>query len=178
MMKQLVRVGVFAALVCLIACSGGPAGDPKAAAEKFFHALKTMNFEEAEKYATKDSKSMLDLLKMGMSFTPNQDSLKAEMEKQKIKYSDAVIDGDEATVTVTVDEKEKTDFKLKKEEGEWKVAFDKSTLMQMGMDKAKEKGVSEDELKQAQEALETLSSDSMKDALKQAAESVIEKGKE
>ena len=43
-----------------------------------------MNVDEAAKYATKDSKSMLDLMKMGMSMAPkNLDSMKAEMAKQK-----------------------------------------------------------------------------------------------
>jgi hypothetical protein len=35
-------------------------GDPKTVAKNFFEALKTMNVDEASKYATRDSKSMLD----------------------------------------------------------------------------------------------------------------------
>jgi len=176
-MKRILSLAFFAAIVSFYACSGGASGDPKAAAEKFFHALKTMNFEEAEKYATKDSKSMLDLMKMGMTMAPNSDSVKAEMEKQKVAYSDPVINGDEATLTITVNDTEKTNFKLKKEEGEWKVAFDKSTLMQMGMDKAKEKGVTDEELKEAKDAMETLSSDSMKKVMEEAAKSLVEEKK-
>lgn len=126
-------------MLALAACSGG-SGDPKAVAKKFFEAFKTMDIDEAAKYATKDSKQMLDMMKMGMSFAPiNKDSLKQEIAKQKIEYGDAVINGDEATISVTVDGKDKTDFKLKKEEGAWKVAFDKNTLMKTGMEKCNKK---------------------------------------
>ena len=36
---------------------------------------------------------------------------------------------------------ETTDFTLKKESGDWKVAFDKSTLMEMAQKKMKEHGM-------------------------------------
>src|SRR5689334_6646244 len=86
----------------LTACTGG-SGDPKSVAKNFFEALKTMNIEEAEKYATKDSKTVLDLMKTMMSMAPkNIDSMKAEMAKHKIVYSDPVINGDEAALSVTI----------------------------------------------------------------------------
>jgi hypothetical protein len=77
----------------------------------------------------------------------NLDSLKAEMAKQKITYSDPVINGDEATLSVTVDNNEKTDFRLKKEDGQWKVAFDKNSLMKTGMEKMEKNGASEEDMK-------------------------------
>src|SRR5438552_3449288 len=83
--------------IVIAACKGG-GNDPKSVAKHFFEALKTMNIDEAAKYATKDSKSMLDLMRMGMTMAPkNMDSVKAEMDKHKIEYSDPVINGDEAT---------------------------------------------------------------------------------
>jgi hypothetical protein len=50
--------------------------------------------------------------------------------------------GDKATVPVK-DKKsgETTDFLLKKEDGEWKVAFDMATLMDMANKKMKEHGM-------------------------------------
>jgi len=62
-------------------------------------------------------------------------------EKENIEVGTAVIDGDKATVPVK-DKKsgETTDFTLKKESGDWKVAFDKSTLMEMAQKKMKEHG--------------------------------------
>jgi hypothetical protein len=173
MKKTFVKFLALAVIVAgMIACKGG-GGDPKSVAKNFFEALKTMNIDEAAKYATKDSKSMLDLMKMGMNMAPkNMDSLKAEMSKQKIEYSDPVITGDEATLSVTVDGKEKTDFKLKKEDGLWKVAFDKNSLMKTGMEKMEEHGASDSDMKEAQDALNGLNSDSVKNALKEAGETL------
>jgi nitrogen fixation protein FixH len=164
---QLSAVAVI--MLALAACSGSTGNDPKSVAKNFFEAIKTMNIDEAAKYATKESKSMLDLMKMGMSMAPkNMDSLKAELAKQKIEYSEPVINGDEATITVTTDGKEKTDFKLKKEEGLWKVAFDKNSLMKTGMEKMEEHGASDEEMKEAQDALEKLNPDSIKNAMEEA----------
>ena len=63
-------------------------------------------------------------------------------QKENIEVGTAVIDGDKATVPVK-DKKsgETTDFTLKKESGDWKVAFDKSTLMEMAQKKMKEHGM-------------------------------------
>jgi len=161
--------GVMVAL--MMACGGANSNDPKTVTKNFFEALKTMNVDEAAKYATKESKSMLDLMKMGMSMAPkNMDSLKADMAKQKIEYSEPKSDGDVATITITTDGKEKTDFKLKKEDGQWKVAFDKNSMMQSGMDKMEEKGASPEEMKEAEEAIKMLNSDSLTNALQNAGE--------
>lgn len=171
MKKVLLPLLAFVVLA-MAACTGG-SGDPKSVAKKFFESFKSMDIDEAAKYATKDSKSMLDMMKMGMSFAPvNKDSLKQEMAKQKIEYGDAVINGDEAIVSVSVDGKDKTDFKLKKEDGAWKVAFDKNTLMNMGKDKMKQQGASTEELEEAQKTLEGLNSDSVRKALEDAGKAI------
>lgn len=177
MKKIFLHASLFAAIsVLMIACKGG-GDDPKTVARHFFEALKTMNVDEAAKYATKDSKSMLDLMKMGMSMAPkNLDSMKAEMAKQKVEYTEPVINGDEATISVTVNDKEKTDFKLKKEEGAWKVAFDKNSLMKTGMEKMEQHGASEEEMKEAQDALKGVNSDSVSQALKGAGKALQEAG--
>jgi hypothetical protein len=61
---------------------------------------------------------------------------------KNMKIGSAVIDGDKATVPVTDSKSnESTDFLLKKEKGDWKVAFDMSTLMDMASKKMKEHGV-------------------------------------
>lgn len=171
-MKKVLLPLLAIVVLAMAACSGG-SGDPKAVAKNFFEAFKSMDIDEAAKHATKDSKSMLDMMKMGMSFAPvNKDSLKQEMAKQKIEYGDAVINGDEATVSVSVDGKDKTDFKLKKEEGAWKVAFDKNTLMSMGKDKMKQQGASTEEMEEAQKALDGLNSDTVRNALEEAGKAI------
>jgi nitrogen fixation protein FixH len=179
MKKTFLKLAACAMIVLAIAsCKGGGGNDPKSVAKNFFEAFKTMNIDEAAKYATKDSKSMLDMMKMGMSMAPkNLDSLKSEMDKHKIEYGEPVINGDEATITVTTDGKEKTDFKLKKEDGQWKVAFDKNSLMKTGMEKMQEKGASDEQMEEAQKALQELNSDTLKDALQGAGKALQEAGK-
>jgi nitrogen fixation protein FixH len=178
-MKKMFLPLVAVAMLVLAACSSTGGGDPKSVAKSFFEALRMMNMDEAAKYATKDSKGMLDMMKMGMTMAPvNQDSLKEEVAKQKVEFGEPIINGNEATITVTVDGKDKTDFKLKKEEGQWKVAFDKNTLMKTGMEKIKEGGASEQELQEAEKAMEMLNSDSLKDAMKAAAGEALKKAGE
>jgi len=177
-MKKQIIILLALVTTVFVACSSG-GGDPKAVTKKFYEAMKTMNMDEAAKYATKESKNMLDLMKMGMSFAAaNQDSIKAEMAKQKVDFSDAVINGDEATVTVTLNDKDKTDFKLKKEDGQWKVAFDKNTLMKTGMEKAQQNGTDPAELQEAQKALESLQNpDSLQKIMEKAGDAMKEAGK-
>lgn len=177
-MKRRSTILLALATSVFMACSSG-GGDPKAVTKKFYEAMKTMNMDEAAKYATKESKNMLDLMKMGMSFAAaNQDSVKAEMAKLKVDFSEPVINGDQATVTVTVDGKDKTEFKLKKEEGQWKVAFDKNTLMKTGMEKAQQNGADPAELQEAQKALESLQNpDSLQKVMEKAGEAMKEAGK-
>ena len=100
------------------------------------------------------------------------------MAKQKIDFSDAIINGDTATVSVTVDGKDKTDFKLLKEEGQWKVAFDKNTLMKTGMEKMQEKGASEQEMEEARKSMDMLQNpDSLSQIMEQAGDAMKEAGK-
>lgn len=177
-MKKLLALVTITSTVLIVACSGGAVGDPKGVAKKFFEAMKQMNFEEAQKYATKDSENMFNLFKLGMNLNPNSDSLKGEFQNQKFEYGDAVINGDEATVTVTMNDKETTDVKLKKEEGEWKVAFDKNTVFQQLMDKANEDpNISEQELQNAKDALESLTSDSLQNIMNKTGDAMKEVGK-
>lgn len=172
MKNNFLKILSIAGLMLFMAACQTGADDPKAVAKKFFEALKTMNIDEAAKYATKESKTMLDMMKMSMNMAPqNLDSLKSEMDKQTIEYSEPVINGDEATLTVTVNNKEKTNFSLKKEEGKWKVAFDKNTLMKSTMDKMEERGASEEDLKAAQEAFEKMKEDAFKEDMQDSGSS-------
>ena len=132
-------------MICGVIFSGCKSGgsDPKTVLNHFFDALAAKNIDEAKKYVTKDSEGMLGMVEMGMNKMP--DSPKTMMyKKENMDMGDAVINGDRATVPVK-DKKsgEVTDFVLKKESGEWKVAFDKSTLMEMAQKKMKEHGLND-----------------------------------
>ncbi|HEX2684942.1 MAG TPA: hypothetical protein VHL77_13445, partial [Ferruginibacter sp.] len=83
---------------------------------------------------------------------------------------------DRATVNVKETKSgESMNFVLKKESGAWKVALDMQTLMSMGSEKMKEKGVSEEEMKKMQEEMKNFNADSLKmmmDKTKQVMDSV------
>lgn len=116
-------------------------GDPKAVLTSFFDALSKKDIDGAKKYATKESASMLDMMKMGMQ-NAGADKKDDEYNKENMEFGEAKVDGDKATVPVK-DKKsgESTNFTLKKEDGAWKVAFDKATMMEMANEKMKEGGM-------------------------------------
>lgn len=141
-MKKIILVAITAFVVILSGCKSG-GGDPKLVLNHFFDALAKKDVNEAKKYVTKDSEGMMGMVEMGMKNMP--DSAGANMyNKENMTMGDAVINGDRATVPVK-DKKsgEETDFVLRKESGDWKVAFDKSTLMEMAQKKMKEHGAGE-----------------------------------
>ncbi len=143
MKKLLMAVAILTTVFIVESCQpgAGAGGDPKNTLLAFFDALGKKDIEGAKKLATTDSKSMLDMIQMAMNSakeSPGDDMDK--FDKMRMEFGDATIQGDKATVPVK-DKKsgEMTSFTLKKESGAWKVAFDKSTMMEMGMNKMKEK---------------------------------------
>jgi hypothetical protein len=140
-MKIIVSI-LAATILVLTGCKSGAGGDPKEVLTKFFEALTKKNIEEAKKYVTKDSESMMGMVQMGMQNIGDKSDEMINYQKENIELGTAVIDGDKATIPVK-DKKsgETTDFTLKKESGDWKVAFDKSTLMEMARKKMNEHGM-------------------------------------
>lgn len=170
-MKKSVLFLLSACLLIIAGCSSG-GGDPKAVLSNFFEALSKKDFTAVKKYTTKDSESMLSMVEMGMKMAP--DSATSMYDKSNMEMGDVVIDGDKATVPVK-DKKsgESSNFVLKKEDGNWKVAFDKATLMGMAQDKMKEKGFDED----IEGSLDSLNEgmDSLKGAINNMSKEDLEK---
>ena len=139
-MKKII-VLISAALVIILSGCNSNSGDPKEVLGHFFDAMSHKNIDEAKKYVTKDSEGMMGMMQMGMNSMDESDN-EMPLQKENMEIGNAVITGDRATVPVK-DKKtgETTDFVLKKESGAWKVAFDKSTLMEMGQKKMKEHGM-------------------------------------
>lgn len=166
MKKILAAVFVFSTLY-ITSCNNTGGGDPKAVLTSFFDAMAKKDITEARKLATADSKSMFDLMEMGMKMkdSMNDQSLD-QFDKDKMEMGEAKIEGDKATVNVKEKKSgESVNFILKKEGGAWKVAMDMSTLMSIGMDKMKEKGMNEegaDQLKEQMEKFKNMSADSLK----------------
>ncbi len=132
----------------LVGCKGkdaGIGGDPKSVLVAFFELMSKKDFEGASKLATKESKGTMDMMKKAMDMGETmKDKLGDVKEKdgtedfKNMKVGDAVIDGDNATVSVTNPGKDDRTFAfpLKKVDGNWKVDFSMATLMKMGMNEA------------------------------------------
>ncbi|MEO8852565.1 MAG: DUF4878 domain-containing protein [Ginsengibacter sp.] len=143
-MKRIILTTATLLLIIIAGCKSGTTGNPKEVLNKFFSALSKKDFDGAKKFATKDSDGMISMMQMGMQHMQGMNNSHSDKMLEMINnmnMGDAVINGDTATVTVT-DKKsnESTDFLLKKENGDWKVAFDMSTLMEMANKKMKEQG--------------------------------------
>lgn len=144
-MKKFFLLGITTFVIVLSGCQSGSSGNPKEVLSQFFKALSKKDVAEAKKYATKDSDGMLNMMEMGMKMSGNMQNDHTDKMfemMQNVEIGNPVINGDKATVTVK-DKKtaENTDFVLKKEDGNWKVAFDMATLMDMANEKMKEHGM-------------------------------------
>ena len=147
MKKILLAAVVFCTAAFLTGCNSTDSSNPKSVLISFFDALQKKDISAARKLATAESKSMLDMMEMGMKMGGDKKEDDGKYDKSKMEFGDAKIEGDKATVAVKEKTSgESTNFTLKKEGGGWKVAFDKSSMMNMGMDKMKEKGMDMDSL--------------------------------
>jgi Domain of unknown function (DUF4878) len=176
MKKMLLAVAVTTSLLFVSCNSGG--GDPKTVLMSFFEALSKKDFTAAKKLATKESEGMFSMIEMGMQMNKDNKDMD-KYDKTKMEFGETKIEGDKATVTVKdKNSGETTNFILKKESGNWKVAFDKASLMQMGTDKIKEKGMNtNDMIDSAQNGLEKLKEmnpDSLANKMKEGMEKLKE----
>lgn len=166
MKKLLVVLFAFSALYISSCKSGGD--DPKTVLTSFFDAMGKKDIAAARKLATADSKGMFDLMEMGMKMKDNtmEDKTDEQFDKTKMEIGEAKIDGDKATVNVKEKKSgESINFVLKKEGGDWKVAMDMATMMTMGAEKMKEKGMNEEQMgdmKEEMEKFKNMSADSLK----------------
>ena len=128
-------------LIISFGCNMGPgAGDPKTVLSSFFDALEKKDIATARKYATKESDMMLNMIETAMKMAP--DSIKhLDYNKKDMQYGEVTIVGDKATVPVKdLRTGEASNFTLKKEDGNWKVAFDKVTMSDMAKERMKKEG--------------------------------------
>lgn len=102
--------------------------DPKDVSLRFLTAIQHADYTEAKKYATDDSKAMLDALSSFQKMLPEASREKIKNEQFLIK--DVQENDSIAVVTYAsnTDSVGKT-LKLKLEDGAWKVAFTKETIL-------------------------------------------------
>ncbi len=142
-MKKFLLLLITISVVFFSGCQTSGGGNPKEVLKHFFDSISKKDFTDAKKFATKDSDGMISMMEMGMKNMNNEHGDKMMEMIQNMQMDNAVINGDKATVSVK-DKKsgETTEFLLKKENGDWKVAFDMSTLTEMANKKMKEHGMS------------------------------------
>ncbi len=178
-MKKIFMAAAVITTVLITGCNSG-GGDPKTVLMAFFDALGKKDITAAKKLATKESEQMFSLMEMGMNMA--KDSKDNEMEKfdkAKMDFGEAKIEGDKATVPVKEKSSgESTNFILKKESGSWKVAFDKATMMQMGAEKMKEKGMDGaavmDSVNSGLDKLKNMNTDSLANQMKEGLDKLKE----
>ena len=151
MKKKLSPLFIAAAVITMaVGCKGKDkaSNDPKSVIIAFFEKMAKKDIDGAAKYATKESKGTMEMMKKAMTAAEGMKGVKTSEKDpaedfKDMEFGDAKIDGDKATVAITNKKKNETnEIPLKKEGGDWKVDFSMGTLMKMGMDKAgKNKGL-------------------------------------
>lgn len=139
MKKILLVVTVLTSL--LFGCNTRKKSDenPRVVVINFFDAIQKKDIDAAKDLATADSKSMLNIIDMALKV--KSDFKLDEFDQSNMEFSEAKINGDNATVSVKEKTSgEATNLSLKRENGEWKVAFDLSSLMEMGVEQMKNSG--------------------------------------
>ena len=135
-MKRLI---LFAATALTLTMAGCKSGDPKSVLTGFLTALAKKDINGAKKYATKESASMLDF--MGVMLATQTDKL----DVSKLEIGEPKIDGDKAVIETKDKATGKIEkYNLRKEDGSWKVAFDKTS--QNGSDKMNDQPTNSDHM--------------------------------
>lgn len=161
-MKKFLLAVLVLSPVFFFSCNSG-GGDPKAVLSQFLEALSKKDIATARKLSTEDSKSLIDMMEMAMKNDKGQKP-DDKFDPKKMEFGEPKIEGDKATISVKEKEsQESLNFTLKKEKGDWKVAFDKATMMGNAMEKMDEKGINaSDSIKKAMDELKNIDVDSLK----------------
>ena len=133
-MKRILPLLLLITSLLLFSCKHTD-NDPKAVSKAFVDAILKKDFTEAGKYATKDSQSAMEMLKSAENMyrqfgKQDEFDIAKELRGKKIDFTEPKLDGDKrATLSVLADGQEKVPLILVKEGEDWKVAFDKATIM-------------------------------------------------
>ncbi|MDB5201292.1 MAG: hypothetical protein JWQ27_701 [Ferruginibacter sp.] len=167
-MKKIGAVAVMISMAFLFSCNSNTttSEDPKAVLSAFVEALARKDIATARRLSTTESSFFLE--KMEIAFKKSDKEPTELFDRSKITYGEATINGDNATVPVTVSG-ETVNYALRKEAGQWKVNFDFATMAGVAMDKMKEKGISGiDSLQKGMGKLKNINLDSLKNVLQNA----------
>jgi len=168
-MKKLLLAVTVLCSIAFASCQSNSNGNPNEVLSQFFDAMAKRDTVKIKALTTKESESMLSMMTMGMSMADSKKDLE-KYDKTKMEFGTAIINGDNAKVPVKDKASGETvNFPMKKEDGQWKVAFDKSSVMEMGMEKMKEGKMNVgDSLEKGMDAMKDVNMDSMMKEVKKA----------
>lgn len=174
-MKRFLMAALVFISATLWGCNSG-GGDPKAILKDFMTALSKKDFATAKKLSTKSSAMIIDELAKRANSTNSPFAGKMDkFSPEKITMGEPVIEGDKATIAVKQTGKDESiNFTLRKESGDWKVAFDKGTLMGTFFDKMTEKGLNinsvMDSISEGFKEMKNINADSITDEVRKSLE--------
>jgi hypothetical protein len=133
-MKKILILAIIGAFILGTGCNGR-GDDPKLVLTDFFKAMSKKDIPKARSLATADSRPTLDLIEMAMRTSVGENTF---FDLEGKEFGEATIEGDRAVVPVKeVNNGVNLEYMLKKEDGSWKVAFDKNAFIDMGIEKMK-----------------------------------------
>ena len=168
-MKQILFAALVLCTITFLSCKSNNNSNPNEVLSQFFDAMAKQDTVKIKALSTKESESMLKMMKMGMSMADSKKDLE-KYDKTKMEFGTAIISGDNAKVPVKDKASgEIVNFPMKKEGGQWKVAFDKSSIMEMGMQKMKDSKMNiGDSIKKGMEEMKDVNMDSMMNEIKKS----------
>ncbi|NQT51646.1 DUF4878 domain-containing protein [bacterium] len=153
MRRMIAVVGVVAVGLALVGCGGGGAGNyssPKATAETMVAAAKAGDkdaFMACFDKETREAFAELDKLAKEKGLKGKDSSeITGKLKNAKVVFGEAKIDGDKASMPVTIDDKKEQPMSFVKEAGDWKVSIPEIKMvvgMMKGMGEAMMKGMGE-----------------------------------
>jgi hypothetical protein len=164
-MKKTIAVFLMIGFIIINGCNS-ETQKPEMVVASFFDALSKQDFETAKSFSTKKSESVLDLISLASNLQIEKMD-NSMFDKSRLQFGTPKIEGDSAIVEVSIkNSNEFIPLKLKKEDGDWKVAFDAETLMKMGLDKIKTEGRKNgQQLDKQLESIQNMPLDSLKDEM-------------
>ena len=131
MTKHFFRSIALLGMILLVSCSSS---GPEQVTRNFIDSMNDGDFEEAKKYATTDTKSMLSMME---SFgVKDQLADMTDSEKENLDIISTTVNGNTAICKITTGEdgEDEMDIHLVKQDGEWLVDMDKESMNKEGMD--------------------------------------------
>lgn len=128
-LARLLQNVMLPAALLLASCQHSEQADPAKTALAFLSAIQKSDYKQAQQYATSDSKSMLEALAAFQNMLP--DTSQKRFQTQQFQVRQVALQTDSLAVVTyvsNIDSTEKT-LKLRKEDGQWKVAFTKENVL-------------------------------------------------